>query len=308
MQNTYPSRGALVIAGFALLTLGVILIYKSANSVTVTSFDECAAAGYPIMESFPAQCSDGTQTFVQNIVETEISSESGNVRVTSPTRDGLISLPLTITGQGRAFENTIDWRLLDEDGTVLVSGFATADAQEVGGFGAFEVTSSYPEPKGTRGTVEVFTTSARDGSEQDVVSIPVTFASQGAQSVRAYFSSTAEDPETLNCEITYPVTRRIAQTTAPARATLEELFRGPTNAERQAGFTTSIPSGVKIGSLTIDDRGVAKLDLSGELRAASGGSCRVGAVRSQIESTLKQFPTVTSVVITVNGQVDVLEP
>lgn len=34
---------------------------------TITSFAECMAAGFPIMESYPRQCSDGTKTFVEII-------------------------------------------------------------------------------------------------------------------------------------------------------------------------------------------------------------------------------------------------
>jgi len=39
------------------------------------------------------------------------------------------------------------------------------------------------------------------------------------------------------------------------------------------------------------------------------GSCRVGAIRAQIEETLKQFPTVQNVIISVNGNTEnILEP
>ena len=40
----------------------------------VTSYDECVQAGYPVMESYPEQCSDGTRTFTNNEVVVEEES------------------------------------------------------------------------------------------------------------------------------------------------------------------------------------------------------------------------------------------
>jgi hypothetical protein len=41
---------------------------RTVDVVEINSFEECAAAGYPIMESYPEQCrtTDG-RTFVRNI-------------------------------------------------------------------------------------------------------------------------------------------------------------------------------------------------------------------------------------------------
>jgi hypothetical protein len=33
------------------------------TSAVIDSFEDCIAAGYPAMESYPRQCSDGDQTF-----------------------------------------------------------------------------------------------------------------------------------------------------------------------------------------------------------------------------------------------------
>ncbi|MBU2236043.1 hypothetical protein KKA01_03220 [Patescibacteria group bacterium] len=40
------------------------------NTKTITSFDECIAAGYPAIESYPRQCSDGNNTFTEVINKT----------------------------------------------------------------------------------------------------------------------------------------------------------------------------------------------------------------------------------------------
>ena len=54
-----------------LLSLVTILFALSACTVdekpTITNFEECVAAGNPVMESYPRQCSDGENTYVEDI-------------------------------------------------------------------------------------------------------------------------------------------------------------------------------------------------------------------------------------------------
>lgn len=47
------------------------------TGTTITNFEECVAAGNPVMESYPRQCSADGQTFVEQLDEmpSEISSE-----------------------------------------------------------------------------------------------------------------------------------------------------------------------------------------------------------------------------------------
>jgi hypothetical protein len=35
----------------------------------IESFDDCINAGFPIMESYPRQCNDGTTTYTEEIKE-----------------------------------------------------------------------------------------------------------------------------------------------------------------------------------------------------------------------------------------------
>lgn len=147
----------------------------------------------------------------------------------------------------------------------------------------------------------------------DSFSIPVTFSKTCAVitediSVKVYFGNSKTDPSALNCEDTYSVTRSIPETLGVGRASLEQLFLGPTADEKTAGYFTSLPEGVSINSLKISN-GVAYVDLNEKLNEVAGGSCLVSRVRSQIENTLKQFDTVKSVVISVNGSTEgVLQP
>ncbi len=50
---------------------GIIAIFSVAFFIgctqSVTDFDSCISAGYPAMESYPRQCSDGTNTYTEDI-------------------------------------------------------------------------------------------------------------------------------------------------------------------------------------------------------------------------------------------------
>lgn len=134
--------------------------------------------------------------------------------------------------------------------------------------------------------------------------------SQGASrsiKVKAYFNNDRLDPE-HTCIKVFPVMRDIGTTRAVARAALHELLRGPTSAERKKGYYTNINPGVTIQKLTIKN-GVAKVYFNETLGYRVAGSCRTSAIIAQITKTLKQFPTVNKVIISINGRTeDILQP
>lgn len=224
------------------------------------------------------------------------TSTSGNMIVTSPTANERIGLPLVIKGSARVFENTFNYRLLDSDGTELAEGYSTANAPDIGEFGPFIVTTSYNAPTGTIGTLEVFSYSAKDGAVIDLVTLPVEFPSVESMVIKTFWTNA----ETSGlCSSVTATERRVAKSAAVGYTALTELLAGPNTPESSAQLATSIPPFVTIKSLTIND-GVAKVEFSKSLE--SGGSCRVTSIRAQIESTLKQFPTVTSVIINTEGR------
>jgi len=125
--------------------------------------------------------------------------------------------------------------------------------------------------------------------------------------VRAFFLNDRLDPE-VSCIKVFPVIREVPSTQTVARAALTELLKGPTPEERSGGYRTVINEGVKIQSLTIED-GVARADFNHTLEEMVGGSCRVAAIGAQLKETLKQFPSVREVVISVDGRTeDILQP
>lgn len=139
------------------------------------------------------------------------------------------------------------------------------------------------------------------------VSVKFSNVSAEVMTVKAFFLNDQLDPE-ITCVKVFPVERQISKTTAVARAALEELLKGPTSGEKLNGYITTINQGVKIQSLVIEN-GVARVDFDETLEKAVGGSCRVAAIRWQIVETLKQFSSVNSVIISINGRTeDILQP
>jgi spore germination protein GerM len=95
-----------------------------------------------------------------------------NIVVESPRPGDEIAGGATVTGFANVFEANVNYRLVDENGEVLDEGFTTATCGS-GCWGDFEITLDFEVDSRQEGRVEVLTFSAEDGSEQDVVSIPV---------------------------------------------------------------------------------------------------------------------------------------
>jgi len=238
-----------------------------------------------------------------------IVSKEGNIKIYSPVLNQKVSRPLVILGEARVFESTFLYALKDGAGNLLANGFTSAKAPEVGKFGPFVISLWYDEREdGVPATVEVYNRSAKDGSIENLISIPVLLSNAETVGISIYFANSKIDPSAELCEVTYSITRAVEKTQAPAQRALEMLLAGPTTAEKELGYFTNITDkDIKVQGLTIED-GVAKVDFSSGLNDI-GGSCAVSAIRSQIENTLKQFESVDRVVISVNGGTEeVLEP
>lgn len=92
--------------------------------------------------------------------------------VTHPSPHQVTGVPLLVKGSARVFEGTVNARLLDDSGNVLVKSFTTASAGAPER-GDFEMSLKFKPPSSGEGTLEVFWTNPKDGSPRDVVSIPV---------------------------------------------------------------------------------------------------------------------------------------
>lgn len=125
--------------------------------------------------------------------------------------------------------------------------------------------------------------------------------------VKVYFSNADLDPE-FSCEKVFSTWRKIPRTLEVGQASLEELLKGPREEEKSGGYVTHINSGVNIKGLVIED-GIAVVNFDERLEFEVNDSCRTAAIRAQVTETLKQFPTVNGVVISVDGKTEgVLQP
>jgi hypothetical protein len=227
--------------------------------------------------------------------------ESQNLMVVSPLQDATVTSPLLVQGFGRVFEQTFAWRLKDAAGTVVAEGFDMTEAEETGWFGPFSFEVFLPAMTDQNFNLEVFEYSAKDGSIQNLVVVPLKLLTTEVTTVSVHFGNTAKG-SLHDCATVFPVERTVAKTSAVGRAALLELLKGPTAEERAQGYFTTIPKYAGLLSLVISDR-TAKADFTADLEPG-GGSCAVTAIRAQIEQTLLQFETVEKVVVSVEGEAE----
>lgn len=90
----------------------------------------------------------------------------------SPKPGEEISSPVTVSGFANVFEANVNIRIVDANGDVLVESFTTATCGS-GCWGDYSEEVAFEVTEQQEGRVEVLTYSAEDGSERDVISIPV---------------------------------------------------------------------------------------------------------------------------------------
>jgi hypothetical protein len=232
----------------------------------------------------------------------EIISE---IKISEPEANKIISSPVVIKGEARGnwfFEASFPVKLIGENGEVLAQGTATAQSDWMtADFVPFKAELKFNSGSSAIGMIVLQNDNPSGLPEKEKqYGIPVRFSSVELMPVKLYFGSTALNAWVEDCSLVYPVSRLIAKTKTTARAALEQLLQGPTEVEKTQGYFTSINLGVKINSLTISN-GTAKVDFDKQMDFQMGGSCRVAAIRSQITQTLKQFPSVKDVIISVEG-------
>ena len=284
----------------------------------INNFKECVSAGYPVLESYPRQCKtpDG-KSFTEDIGN-ELE-KSDLIKIDNPRPNQIIESPLFVKGEARGnwyFEASFPAKLFDDNGFLL----GITIAQALGNwmtedFVPFNVILPFAVPSTSKGRLILEKDNPSGLPEYaDELRIPVYFKetpeiSQESMTVKIFLSDSrfVNEPY-FDCSRTIAVERQVPKTLAVARTATEALLRGATQEEINQGFVSNINSGVRIQNLTIEN-GVAKVDFDEQMEFQVGGSCRVAAIRAQITETLKQFPTVNSVIISINGRTeDILQP
>ncbi len=139
--------------------------------------------------------------------------------------------------------------------------------------------------------------------------VPIYLKRTETVRVKVFFCNSKLNPEALDCSLVFPVEREIVKGSIVdlISNTVLELLKGPTEEEREEGYFSEINPGVRVKSIRIKN-GIARIDFDEQFLYGLGGSCKVSAIRAQIEKTLNQFEGIREVVITVNNMEDVLQP
>ncbi len=167
-------------------------------------------------------------------------------------------------------------------------------APDVGIPGPFEIRGFILSvPKTSTGSLVLYESSAKDGTPIHLVKIPVQLPT-ASMKTKFYMPSGS----TTDCSAVVPVDLDVARSGLPVETALRALLSvGPT----MSSLRSAIPAYTRLISLKVSG-GTATIVLSSELQNYGGGSCNVEAIRSQIEFTLKQFPSVKNVVISQEGK------
>jgi hypothetical protein len=240
------------------------------------------------------------------------SSLEDLIQVTNPLPNDEIISPVVIEGKARGswfFEASFPVMLADSSGKIIARGTAAAKSGWMTeDFVPFSAKLDFTPDYGNSGTVIIHNDNPSNLPQNTrELKIPVVFAQAGDMTVQAFFCNSSLDPD-FKGEKTFAIRRVVPKRQAVAKAALEELLKGPTEEEKASGYFTCINPDVKIQKLLINS-GVARVDFDKQIEFQVGGSARVSAIRSQITQTLRQFPTVEKVIISVDGRTqDILQP
>ncbi|MFA6131232.1 MAG: Gmad2 immunoglobulin-like domain-containing protein [Patescibacteria group bacterium] len=165
----------------ALLALGMYFYAKNHVEdvvVTVTNFEECAATGSAIMESYPRQCSYNGVTYAEDIGNA--LEQEDTIRVSNISPNQVITSPVSIYGEARGtwfFEASFPIIIEDAQGKVVGSGLATAQSDWMTeNFVPFTASIIFNDPETSRGTLFLRKDNPSGLPENDdVLEIPIFF-------------------------------------------------------------------------------------------------------------------------------------
>ena len=296
---------------FSILLLSVLLV---GSAYIFKNKDICCK--YELCKQLTTICIEDTD---EEEEEGEVLSEKGERIYLEGVKSGdILSVDDVIIGRAPGswfFEGSFPVRIFDQEGDEIAALFAVTEEdwmQE--GYIPFtlELRSNLIDLDEESIVVFQFEKDNPSGLDENADYAKITLTLKPKEkaetvSFKVFFPNNKMS-DMMDCTVVFPVVREVPYTVAVGRASLEELFEGIAETESKDGYFTNIPEGVKIQSLSIED-GVAEVELSKELEEGVGGSCMVTSIRAQITETLKQFPTVDTVIISIDGSTeDILQP
>jgi hypothetical protein len=107
----------------------------------------------------------------EGVDRSDFTDQTPFVLVESPTPGQAVTSPVHVTGTSNTFEATVNYEVVDADGTVLDEGATTATAG-TGTWGTFDFTTG--DVADGPVVLRAFQASAQDGHPTDVYEVPIT--------------------------------------------------------------------------------------------------------------------------------------
>lgn len=246
-----------------------------------------------------------------------LGSATPNIRLDSPTPSQQVASPVRLQGVSTAFEAQVNVEVR-QDGQQAPIGSGYVMGGSMGEMAPFDRSVPFAAPSAARGALVLFTVSMATGDIYEATVVRTVFAPSlsltpsspcpnyamtqpvapsGEMVVTVFYTCGVDGPAV-------PTYRVYPTTTASLRTALDQLLAGPTSAEQAAGLTSwfsSATAGYLVG-VTVSS-GNAVVDLS-DLRAViPNASTSAGShmLLAQLDATVFQFPTVTTVLYRIDG-------
>ncbi|KKQ27498.1 MAG: hypothetical protein US42_C0008G0009 [Candidatus Magasanikbacteria bacterium GW2011_GWC2_37_14] len=295
---------AVILLVVFFLIIGIVLLIKFEQKPIDLSDD---------VNNLPATNTDYDQYLDREVPTSTILYYNNELlQIYTPLAGQKVLSPLVIKGLAPStwfFEASFPVKLFNTNGKELGVGIAEAQTDWMQpGLIPFTAFINFSSPIDTEEGMLVFLADNPSGLPENdkSVTMPIKFFNnEDGQLVKLYFSNGKLNPNIQDCSLVFPVERLINKTPAIGQKALELLLAGVYENEKTAGYVTTLNPDVKLLSLKIINN-IAYADFDEALQYQVGGSCRVGMIISQIKQTLKQFPTIKDVVISINGQTEVI--
>lgn len=163
----------------ALLAVAGVAYWWGNLAEKVTTFAECAEAGYPVIESYPRQCKTPNGKTFKEDIGNELEKDN-LIRISEPRPNTVITSPLVVKGMAWGnwfFEVSFPVRLFDGNGEKLARGIATAQAPWMTAeFVPFEAELVFASPTTETGTLLLDKDNPSGLPEnEDALRVPVRF-------------------------------------------------------------------------------------------------------------------------------------
>ncbi len=129
--NNIIAVGVLALMLFLGLFYFLNIVRAPVENTTVSNFNECLAAGFPVQEKYPRVCVDSEGISHEEYVG-NVNEKSDLIILDSPLPNSTVQNPIKISGRARGtwfFEASFPISVVNWDGLIIGEGIATAQGE-----------------------------------------------------------------------------------------------------------------------------------------------------------------------------------